>query len=83
MKNMKPINIYEQLDSIRMTPVQRVEAEAALRRRAVIANLIRGARRLICRGTAGVIRAGGRAMRAQLKLYEEIYRGRCSSYIAP
>lgn len=56
MKNMKPINIDEQLDSIRMTPAQRLEAEAALRRGEVIANLIHGAGRLIRRGGTGVTR---------------------------
>jgi hypothetical protein len=74
MKNMKPINIYEQLDSIRMTPAQRLEAEAALRRGEVIASLFHGAGRLVRRGAAGVTRAYRRAIRAHLKLYAEIYR---------
>jgi hypothetical protein len=80
MKNMNPITIYEQLDSIRMTPVKRLEAEAALRRGEVIANLIHGAGRLVRRGAAGATRACRRAVRAHLRLHEEIYRGRCSSY---
>lgn len=56
MKNMKPINIYEQLDALTMTPIQRLEAEAALRRGEVITNLIHGAGRLIRRGATGVAR---------------------------
>jgi hypothetical protein len=75
MKNMKPINIDEQLDSIRMIPLQqRLEAEAALRRGEVLGNLILGAVRLIRRAAAGMTRGCRRAVRAHLKLYAEIYR---------
>jgi hypothetical protein len=76
MKNMRPITIDEQLNSIRRLPLQqRLEAEAALRRGEVIGNLVLGAARLIRRAAAGVTRAGRRGAQAHLKPYAgEIYR---------